>query len=272
MVKLVKSAFPDGSELTAYKVDGLELFFTSDRKVRASQSAIARMCSSENKTVKQGQIRQLILTLAHLNIDVVRAEAMTSGGLQPHLLYESKVIVACLAKYNPVRLADFTVFGIDEGLAQMAGVPLPTPIPATPSAPALSSAEQLMELAKAAMSYATLQLAAEKNPGDVRQMTMTLEADPKALDGTATIFEMAERNGFELTPDQGKAVGMVMAGAVKMRKESVQITKVTRRRKSDKGHYQSYEVNSYPLSMESTFLSAYNAVANIHLGKGVDNI
>lgn len=115
--------------LTAYNVEGLELFFTSNRKVRASQSAIARMCSTGCKPVAQGQIRQFVTKASYLKNDVVPAEALTLAGLRSHLLYGADVIVACLENYNPKRLKDFMRFGVDEGLAQMAGVPVVTVTP-----------------------------------------------------------------------------------------------------------------------------------------------
>ena len=114
----------NSSDLTAYNVDGLELFFTANRKVRASQNAIARMCDKS-----QGAVYAYIQKLAESSnreMDVLRVQTQTPAGLRPTALYTSEVIAKCLAKYHPDRLSQFMAFGIDEGLAQMAGVPLPT--------------------------------------------------------------------------------------------------------------------------------------------------
>ena len=247
---------PSASDLTAYNVDGLELFFTHNRKVRASQSAIARMCSTEDKVVAQGQIRQYITTFNPLKNDVVSAEAMTKQGLRTHLLYNSETIVLCLQKYNASRLMDFMAFGIDEGLAQMAGVPLPvaivSPVPMSPE-------EQMVIMAENSLKWAKLQLAAKNNPGDVRQMAATLDNPSNTLDGMGTIFDMAEANDIVLSPDQARSVGMVMAGIVKGRKEVKIMPKTRRRTKDASGNSQSYLVNTYPLSMTASFLSAYYA-------------
>jgi hypothetical protein len=249
------------SDLTAYSVDGLELFFTPDRKVRASQSAIARMCNTH-----QAGIRQFIMKMAEkgeIKVDVIHANIVAGSRLQGHLLYDSIVISKCMAKYNPSRLADFQDFGLNEGLAQMAGVPLPATILATSTSPMVSSAEQLMVLAKAAIDLATLQIAAQSNPGDKRQMEMTLEAGTNTLEGHESIFEMAEALDMKMTPELSRAIGMIMAGAVKARKENKTCPKVRRRTVNDKGNCQSYLVNTYPTSMRSTFISAYTACNSI---------
>ena len=137
------------SNLTAYNVDGLELFFDSNRKVRASQSAIARMCSTTDKVIAQAQIRQYIQKLkkdGEININVVEVEMLAGVCVNVHLLYDSEVIVSCLARYNPVRLQTYMRFGIDEGLAQMAGVPVKLAPTQNPEEFIMPSQEELLLL------------------------------------------------------------------------------------------------------------------------------
>lgn len=253
------------TDLTSYNVDGLELFFTADRKVRASQSAIARMCSTESKVVAQAQISQYAVKLQKLGlkVDVVEHNINTGYGVKLGLLYTSDFIVACLKNYNPERLNDFMDFGINEGLAQMAGVPLPVALPSTPSMPEMTTEQQLMFMAENSLKWAKLQLAAANNPGDKRQMQMVLDADQKVLEGHGSIFDMAEANGIQMTAEQSRAVGIIMAGIVKGRKEVSSLPKTRRKTKSTEGKWQVYEVNSYPLTMTNSFLSAYHAVASV---------
>ena len=247
-------------KLTGYMIDEMELFFDSHRKVRSNQTAIAKMCSTE-KVVTQGQIRQFIekLTVSqYLKIDVVSAKNVIQQGGNDYLLYDSEVIEACLENYNPTRFKQFRRFGIDEGLAQMAGVPLPKAIT---EPVAMSQEDQLIIMAEASIKFAKISKAAKNNPGDVRQMQMILDTDKPTLDGYGSIFDMAEANGIDLDPIQARAVGMIMAGIVKGRKELTNLPKVQRKTKDIKGHWQCYQVNSYPLSMTSSFLSACAASA-----------
>jgi hypothetical protein len=64
---------------------------------------------------------------------VTPLKAQTNKGGKRSSLYDSEVIVACLAKYNLPRLMQYSAFGIDEGLAQMAGVPIILPRTAKPA-------------------------------------------------------------------------------------------------------------------------------------------
>lgn len=173
-------------------------------------------------------------------------------------LYPAKVIVACLKKYNPDRLTQFLDFGIDEGLAQLAGVPLPQAV-ATPIAK--SQEQQLIEMAEAAIKWAKVSMAAQSNPGDLRQLEAVLGSDKPTLEGYATCQEMAESNGLTLTAPQARAVGMIMAGIVKGRKEVGSLPKVRKSYKQPNGKWQTATLNMYPLSMTANFLSACAALA-----------
>lgn len=130
-------------------------------------------------------------------------------------------------------------------------------------AKAISQEDQLIQMAEASIKFAKLMKAAKNNPGDARQMDMTLSDVGCQLDGYSTIFDMAESNGIELTPVQARSVGMIMAGIVKGRKEQKAMPKVRRRVKAENGHWQSYLVNTYPVSMTSSFLSAYQATVDL---------
>jgi phage antirepressor YoqD-like protein len=117
-------------DLTAYNTDGLELFFTSNRKVRASQSAIARMCKVSEATIRNRCSEPIVKN--DPKCDVVYAQTSSTGGGKQSKLHNSRTIKILLKEFNPGLWEQFEDFGIDEGLAQMAGVPLtvqPTPSP-----------------------------------------------------------------------------------------------------------------------------------------------
>lgn len=246
------------SDLTAYNCDGLELFFTLARKVRATQSALVRMCGHDNDV----RVRRFLAALVNSGtiLDVVTAQVPTANGLRSSSLHNSSTIKVVLKEFKPELLEQFLDFGIDEGLAQMAGVPLPQ---AQVLPVELNQEQRLGILAEAAIKFGKLADAAAKNPGDVRQMEAVLADNQLVLDGTGSIFDMAEANGIELNTKQSRAVGMIMAGICKGRKEIPTFPQERRRFKNAKGKYQSYLVNVYPLSMVPSFLSAYAATAEI---------
>jgi hypothetical protein len=248
------------ADLTLYTVDGLELFFTNNRKVRASQSAIARMCSTEKKTISQSQIGQLISRLVkngEIKSDVVSVEIRSGVAPSRHLLHGSETIVACLDVYNSSRLKDFTSFGIDEGLAQMAGVPLPQPTET------LSAEDQLILMATEAINMAKIRKAAKANPGDERVIESVLKPSQPILEGKMTVYEMAQQAGITLDKTECWTVGTFLAGSVKCRKEEKEITKVRRRYKDGRGFSQSIVVNNYPVSFYPNFLSACAAIGKL---------
>jgi phage antirepressor YoqD-like protein len=112
-------------DLTPYNVDGLELFFTSNRKVRASQSAIARMCDVSEATIRNRCSEPIVKN--DPKCDVVYAQTSSTGGGKQSKLHNSRTIKILLKEFNPSLWEQMEDFGIDEGLAQMAGVPIITP-------------------------------------------------------------------------------------------------------------------------------------------------
>lgn len=242
------------SDLTPYKVDGLELFFTSNRKVRASQSAIARMCECDESTVRRD-----LKTLGENGVELDVIDAMVESGSRfvRSALHDSRTIKMLLKKRNPVRLEQFLDFGIDEGLAQMAGVPLPQPTEA------LSPEDQLILMATEAINMAKIRKAAKTNPGDERVIESVLKPSKPVLEGRMTVAEMAKQAGITLDKTECWTVGTFLAGSVKCRKEEKEITKVRRRYKDGRGFSQSIVVNNYPVSFYPNFLSACASIGKL---------
>jgi hypothetical protein len=235
------------TNLTPYNVDGLELFFTPNRKLRASQSAIARMCGHDND-VKVRRAISLLVENGH-GIDVIQAKVPTAAGLRSSSLHNSSTIKILLKQFNSELLETFLDFGIDEGLAQMAGVPLPQ---ATPTA---TIEDHLVIAAESALKWALLQKAVLNNPGDKRNIEAALQGE-NSLDGCMTLAEMSERVGIKLDKNQSRVIGSMMAGAIKCRKEQYEIPKVNRKYLDCSGRMQYTKVNNYPCSMYSSFVSA----------------
>jgi hypothetical protein len=166
MSDIIKSQY-----LTAYNVDGLELFFTANRKAYAHTTAISRMCG-----MSQGAVYSHIVNVLG-KPGVTQAKVNVGNRFQSIDLFPSKVIVACLKKYKPERLEQFMEFGVDEGLAQMAGVPLPQAKPQTADHPAMSQEEQMILMAQTFIDMQKLKIAAKQFPGDQRQMDSILSED-----------------------------------------------------------------------------------------------
>jgi hypothetical protein len=105
-------------ELTPYNVDGLELYFTNNRKVKAHLRALSRMCEVSTSSL-QNYIAQYNAKTTDHQISVTQVQVQTGNGIRTVHIYDSVAIAVCMAKYNPDRLVQFTAFGIDEGLAQV---------------------------------------------------------------------------------------------------------------------------------------------------------
>jgi hypothetical protein len=240
--------------LTPYKVDGMELYFTDDRKVKAHQYAIARMCSCSEWT-----IREDLKTLEANGtiIDVIEAIVESGSRFVRSRLHGSTTIKLLLKKRNPSRLEQFLDFGIDEGLAQMAGVPLPQPTET------LSAEDQLILMATEAINMAKIRKAAKTNPGNERVIESVLKPAQPILEGKMTVYEMAQQAGITLDKTECWTVGTFLAGSVKCRKEEKEITKVRRRYKDGRGFSQSIVVNNYPVSFYPNFLSACAAIGKL---------
>jgi biotin operon repressor len=249
MTDLIKQNQPQ-KNLMPYNVDGLELFFSSDRKVRASQSAIARMCGVTETTIRN-DLKTLEENGTILDVIYAQGRSMTEGSRSK--LHGSSTIQILLKKRNPSRLEQFSLFGIDEGLAQMAGVPLPV------ATPVMSTEDQLILMAENALKWAKLQKAVINNPGDKRMIETALtDTQPTAptLDGRMTLAEMADQAGLNLDPSQSRIIGAILAGSVKCRKEEYEVAKVRRKYVGSSGKMQYTWVNNYPCSMYSSFVSA----------------
>lgn len=241
-------------QLTAYNVDGLELFFTVDRKVRASQSAIARMCNVTEATIRNDLNA---IEIKGLKLDVVYAQTSSTGGGKQSKLHPAGIIKVLLKKRNPELLEKFLDFGIDEGLAQMAGVPLPVVKPES----LLTQAQALREMAQKAIAWANVMEYGSDNPGFQREVEAVSVTDNSKSDTVwLSLKEMATIRNIELTKEKSQIIGRIMADKYKVNKEVATAPKQKYNYKQANGKHQSMVVGAYPEEMLTTFDSIIKAL------------
>lgn len=243
-------------QLTAYNVDGLELFFTVDRKVRASQSAMARMCKVSEATVRNRCLEPIVKNNPGCN--VILAQTSSTGGGKQSKLHNSQTIKILLKEFNPVLLEQFLDFGIDEGLAQMAGVPLPVAQPES----LLTQAQALREMAQKAIAWANVMEYGSDNPGFQREVEAVVASADSLKSDTVwlSLKEMAVIRNIELTREKSQIIGRIMADKYKVNKEVATAPKQKYNYKQANGKHQSMVVGAYPEEMLTTFDSIIKAL------------
>jgi hypothetical protein len=233
-------------DLTAYNVDGLELFFTPSRKVRASQSAIARMCGVSEATIRNRCSEPIVKNDS--KCDVIQAQTSSTGGGKRSKLHNSHTISILLKEFNPERREQFLEFGIDEGLAQMAGVPVATVTPVV-GGYQMPDNVTILEMA--------LQLAKEDRN---RQSFMSDKPGLKAIDdlaksdkgltlaaGKFIVKELANEYGLELDRAQSSGLSAMLTLAVMTQN----LERPTKRLVPGGKRKQGYYVNEYSYDVKS---------------------
>jgi hypothetical protein len=228
-------------ELTLYKVDGLEVYFTNDREPWAHKAAIARMADCDAKTVKSD-----IETIGNTG-GVLHVKIPSGSTFIERELYSSEVIFEVLKKRNPDLLKKFNKFGLKEGLAQMCGVPLPV------ATPQISTSELLQLAAKAALNMAAIGEHGKTNPGFAREIAEVTSTLPNTLSGSMTIREMCELRGITADKTSSQILGRLMSAAYRLKKENATVPKTTYSYKQKNGLWQTQKLGNYPIDMLVNF-------------------
>jgi hypothetical protein len=181
--------------------------------------------------------------------DVLQAQTGATRGGKQSQLHGSRTIAILLKEFNPARLGLFLEFGIDEGLAQMVGVPLPAPPATKMPRTELELATKYVELLQAKTQT---ELYLENKPGLAHKVAQAHQPD-KALSAENLSFdEMCDLRGFrrleigakrELSRKMANAVSNDLLARVETKTVSV----------PGKKKPQYYQVKAYPLECLATF-------------------
>jgi len=99
--------------LSRFDNDGIEIFIDPQGNSFASLRGVARMAEKTAETVRRFSVSR--------NFKLQEVEVDTPGGKQGVSLFDKYQIAEVLKKYNPDRLEQFAIIGIDFALHQIAG-------------------------------------------------------------------------------------------------------------------------------------------------------
>jgi transcriptional regulator with XRE-family HTH domain len=239
------------SNLTAYNCDGMELFFDENRKVRASQSAIARMCGVTEATIRNRCSEPIVKN--DPKCDVLYAQTSSTGGGKQSKLHNSRTIKILLKEFNPSLWESIEDFGVDEGLAQMAGVPFQNVIKIPEGYVVPKTSELLAIAAQLAKEDENRQDFLKDKPGLKKMDDLAKSTHDKILaPGKFTIRELAEEYGVSLTRQQSSGLSSMITLAVMTQN----LERPTKRKikNTDGNNYQWYKVNEFSYDVLSVAL------------------
>lgn len=234
-------------DLTAYNCDDMELYFDSNRKVRASQSALARMCKVTETTVRN-DLKTLESNGTILDVVYAQGRSMTEESRSK--LHNSSTIKALLKKRNPELLEQFSEWGINDALANMAGVPVQS-VTKVPEGYVIPKTSDLLAIAaQLAKENENRQDFLRDKPG-LQKMDDLAKTDRSKLlaPGKFIIRELALEFGVNLTRPESAGLSSMLTLAVLTQN----LERPTKRKivTKDGNNPQWYFVNEYSYDIRS---------------------